>query len=314
MRVNLNARAWRLCQQLDALATELRINRCGEEGTNCWDFGVEVEGGLEAGLLLARICLADLARVRLVPAAGLPGSGFSIQVTTDHPIVACMSSQYAGWKVNRGDYFAMGSGPMRAAAAIEALFEQVPSESSAEAVGVLESRRFPPKDVVQDLARRCHVPLERLTLLVAPTASAAGHVQIVARSVETTIHKLLDLGFALDRIVSGAGVAPLPPTAADDLIVIGRTNDAILYGADVTLWVRGDDASLEDVVERIPSASSRDYGEPFAQIFARYHHDFYQIDPHLFSPAAVCLVNLDTGRSFRAGQLNLEILASSFRT
>ena len=71
------------------------------------------------------------------------------------------------------------------------------------------------------------------------------HVQIVARSVETALHKLHELGFDLTRIESGWGVAPLPPVAADDLAGIGRTNDAILYGGEVTLWVRGDDASLD---------------------------------------------------------------------
>jgi methenyltetrahydromethanopterin cyclohydrolase len=310
--LKLNERAWRLCQQLNDVASELRVERRAIAGVNCWDFGIDAEGGLEAGLQLARVCLSDLARVALVATPGTPGTGLSVQVATDHPINACLASQYAGWRIGGDSYFAMGSGPMRAAAAVEELFRSIASESADVAVGVLETRAWPTTEVVQGLAEQCGVPVERLCLLVAPTASQAGTLQIVARSVETTIHKLMELRFDLRRIVSGAGVAPLPPVAVDDITGIGWTNDAILYGAQVTLWIRGDDESLSQVVERIPSCHSRDYGQPFAQVFARYQHDFYRIDPHLFSPAEVCLVNLDSGRTFRAGDVNRDVLAESF--
>ena len=149
--------------------------------------------------------------------------------------------------------------------------------------------------MVAYLAEACQVFPERLTLLVAPTASQAGGVQIVARSVETALHKLSEIGFDLARVESGFGVAPLPPVAADDLAAIGRTNDAILYGGEVTLWVRGDDGELETLGPRVPSDSSPDHGQPFRAIFERYERDFYRVDPHLFSPAAVTFVNLDTG-------------------
>ena len=37
-----------------------------------------------------------------------------VQVVTDHPVQSCLASQYAGWAISEGKYFAMGSGPMRA--------------------------------------------------------------------------------------------------------------------------------------------------------------------------------------------------------
>ena len=202
---------------------------------------------------------------------------------------------------------------MRAAAAKELLFETIGfMERPRRAVGILESRKLPPDEVSHELARQCGVAAEDLTLLVAPTASLAGGVQIVGRSVETAMHKLLELGFDLRRIVRGAGMAPLPPVAADDLAAIGRTNDAILYGADVTLAVRGDDASLETIGPQVPSCASPDFGQPFSEIFRRYDHDFYRIDPHLFSPAVVTLENLDSGNRFRYGQLRPEVVRESF--
>jgi methenyltetrahydromethanopterin cyclohydrolase len=104
----------------------------------------------------------------------------------------------------------------------------------------------------------------------------------------------------------------MSPVAGDDLAAIGRTNDAILYGARVVLWVTGDDDSLREVGPRVPSTSSRDHGEPFAAIFKRYNHDFYAVDPHLFSPAEVVFHNVETGRVHAFGDLAEGVLVRSF--
>jgi methenyltetrahydromethanopterin cyclohydrolase len=314
----LNARAWRLCEQLPGLAPLLRIQPITTAcGATIWDFGNKAPGGLIAGQWLARVCLADLAQVELVPDvpaadSSASATGMLVHVYTDHPLHACMHSQYAGWKLSQDAFFAMGSGPMRAAAANEAIFQGVGREPADCAVGVLETSDVPPDDLVRKVAEKCQVAPERLCLLLARTASQAGSLQVVARSVETALHKLMELQFDLNRVVSASGTAPLPPVARKDLEGIGRTNDAVLYGGSVTLWVRGDDASIEAVVGKVPSCSSSDFGQPFGQIFARYEYDFYRIDPHLFSPAEVRIINLDTGHTFHAGQVRRDILATSW--
>ncbi|HXT59248.1 MAG TPA: methenyltetrahydromethanopterin cyclohydrolase [Pirellulales bacterium] len=311
--MNLNDRAAALCRTLIDRAATVRAEVHELAGATLIDLGVKAPGGLEAGLALAEICLAGLGRVSLVSADPAVWRGPAVAVQTDQPVLACLASQYAGWQIVQGKYFAMGSGPMRAAAGKEALFEQILArEPAACAVGVLETAKLPSEDVVDYIAAQCGVAASSLTLLAARTASQAGTVQVVARSVETALHKLHELGFDLARIESGWGIAPLPPVAADDMTGIGRTNDAVLYGGEVTLWVRGDDASLEAIGPRVPSSASPDYGEPFANIFARYGHDFYKIDPHLFSPATVTFMNLDTGRTLRFGRTLPEVIARSF--
>ena len=81
----------------------------------------------------------------------------------------------------------------------------------------------------------------------------------------------------------------------------------------MTLTVRGDDASLEEIGPRVPSNASPDYGRPFAEIFARYDHDFYRIDPQLFSPAVVTIHNRRDGRSIQlTAQILRRTLAESF--
>ena len=309
----LNARAAKHFNTVVEAAEDLRVEVRTVGGATVVDCGIEVDGGLEAGRLLAEICLANLGKVTIGPATEAVGPWPTVSIATDHPLAACLASQYAGWKLAKGKFFAMGSGPMRAVAAKEELFGHLGCrEQAGTVVGVLETRKFPPEEIVNEIASSCGVPTSGVKLLVAPTASLAGGLQIVARSVETALHKLHETGFDLGRIVSAVGSAPLPPVAKDDMAAIGRTNDAILYGGDVTLYVRGDDASLEAVGPKIPSNASTDYGSPFAGIFKRYDYDFYKIDPLLFSPAVVTLVNLDTGRSFRYGAINREVLKQSF--
>jgi methenyltetrahydromethanopterin cyclohydrolase len=314
MTMSLNHRATSVVETLLSQAEELKVAVHPIEGGGRFvDCGIQARGGLLAGLELARVCLSDLARVSIVPGE-LGGSTIpGIQVVTDHPIRACLASQYAGWAIQDGKYFAMGSGPMRAAAGSEAIYDTIGFRESADAiVGVLETRKPPPPAIVAKIAVACRVEPAAVTLLAAPTASLAGGLQVVARSVETALHKLAELKFDLTRIVSAHGTAPLPPVADNDLAAIGWTNDSILYGARVLLYVTGDDPSLESIGPQVPSSASHDYGEPFAAIFARYHNDFYKVDPHLFSPAKVSFQNLDSGKVHSFGRLNPDVLVRSF--
>lgn len=314
--MQLNQKALDVCQEMvdaaDALGIATRKLNCGALLIDC---GIEVAGGLEAGRMLATACMSKLATIQFVPGNANLWSGAAVQVYTDQPVAACMASQYAGWEVKGNDFFAMGSGPMRAAANKEEIFEHIGYiETASTAVGILETRQFPPEEVAKQLADACGVLPRDVILLLAPTASQAGNVQVVARSVETTLHKLHELGFDLERIASGYGTAPLPPIAKNDLAGIGRTNDAILYGGEVTLWMRGDDESLAEIGPKVPSNSSADHGRPFAEIFAHYDHDFYKIDKNLFSPAVVTFMNIETGKTQRFGDTAPDVLQASFNS
>jgi methenyltetrahydromethanopterin cyclohydrolase len=310
---NLNQRAHELCNAMAADAESLGIVvarlTCG---TRLIDCGVSAPGSLEAGRRLAQVCLSGLGDVFIATGRDTAGS-MEVSVATKEPVAACMASQYAGWEVKGEKFFAMGSGPMRSAACREEIFQHIGNcEQPDVCVGVLETRKAPPDDVCRSLADKCRIAPDRLTLLIAPTSSIAGTVQIVARSVETALHKLHVLGFDLSRVISGFGKAPLPPVAEDDLAAIGRTNDAILYGGHVMLSVRGDDEALREIGPRVPSNSSPDYGRPFGAIFASYNNDFYRIDPMLFSPGSVVFVNVDTGQRHEFGRLAPDVLAESF--
>jgi methenyltetrahydromethanopterin cyclohydrolase len=93
---------------------------------------------------------------------------------------------------------------------------------------------------------------------------------------------------------------------------MGRTNDAIVFGGQVQLYVRGDDEAAKRLAEQLPSSSSQDYGRPFAQVFKAYEYDFFKVDPMLFSPAKIVITALDSGRSFHAGEIDAKLLYDSF--
>jgi methenyltetrahydromethanopterin cyclohydrolase len=311
--MTLNEQAARLADAMAADGEGLRLAVHAIAGARVLDCGIHALGGLRAGMAMARVCLADLGEVSLVPGT-LPGLvGPQVQVSSDQPVLACLASQYAGWRVKAGKFFGMGSGPMRAGYGKEALFDHIPGrEKPPVAVGVLETGQLPSEETIAYLTERLTLPADRLTLLCAPAASLAGTVQVVARALETALHKLHELKFDLGQVVSGYGVAPLPPVARDDLQALGRPNDAILYGGQVALWVRADDAQLADQGPQVPSSASADHGAPFAELFERYHRDFYKIDPMLFSPAVISFHNLASGRCHTFGRLEPDVLRRSF--
>jgi len=224
-----------------------------------------------------------------------------------------MASQYAGWAIQVGKYFAMGSGPLRAHARVEQeLFAKLRYAERAErGVLVLETRAAPTDAVAAWVGQKAGLAPSQLTFVVAPTASLAGGVQIAARMLETGLHKMDTLGFDVTKVVSGMGTAPLPPVAKNDLRAIGRTNDCILYGGQARYTVNADDAELSALVPKIPAAASKDYGTPFYEIFKRYDGDFYKIDPLLFSPAEVWLTSVGSGKTYHAGHVNPDVLRAS---
>jgi methenyltetrahydromethanopterin cyclohydrolase len=312
--LTLNERALRLADYAASNAAPLRIQTSTTSaGARIIDCGVKTPGGLQAGLALARVCLAGQAEIALAPGEVAGVACPSVVVNSDNPILACMASQYAGWQIQVGKFFAMGSGPMRAVYGKEDLFEQIPGKEEAPvAVGCLETGKLPDDAVVGYLSEALRLPASKITLLAAPAPSQAGTLQVVARSLETALHKLHELGFDLNQVVSGFGSAPLPPVARDLVKAIGRTNDAILYGGRVTIWVNAEDDQIAEIGPKVPASASPDYGATFAEIFERAGHDFYKIDPMLFSPAEIVLCNLKSGRAFAFGRTRGEVLYQSF--
>ncbi|MFZ0088745.1 MAG: methenyltetrahydromethanopterin cyclohydrolase [Solirubrobacteraceae bacterium] len=314
MSLSMNERAADLVDALvadgDALAIEVQTLDSGARLVDC---GAHTAGGLQAGLGFAAACMGGLGRIDPLGVAVGERTWPGVGVAVDHPAAACLAAQYAGWKLEHGDFFALASGPGRALARAEDLFDELAWREQAErAVLCLETRQAPPAEIVDKVAERCDLPPSAVTFLIAPTASVCGSVQIAARVVETALHKLHELSVDPARVRNGWGCCPIAPVAADDPAAIGRTNDAMLYGGTVHLWIEGGDDEVADLAQRLPSAASDAYGSPFGELLAAADGNFYDIDPMLFSPAAVTLTSTESGRAHHGGGLAPKVLERSF--
>ncbi|AJD45594.1 methenyltetrahydromethanopterin cyclohydrolase (plasmid) [Rhizobium gallicum bv. gallicum R602sp] len=311
---HLNRNAQRIIDQI--IADDERFGVAygrGSLGEHLIDAGAASPGGLEVGLRMAEICMGGLGTVSLALDRHNRKWPLSVTVHSSQPVLACLGSQYAGWRLSHEKYFAMGSGPARLLARVEPLFEEITySETDAStSVLLLETSKAPPPAVVEKVSKATGLGPDALTFIYAPTQSLAGSVQIIGRSLEVALHKAHSLKFPLDAIVDGTGCAPVPAPHPDFLQAMGRTNDAIIYGGLVQLFVLGSAADARALAEELPSCRSRDYGQPFAEIFEKFNGDFYAIDPHLFSPAEVIVTAVETGDTFRAGEWNRDMLEQS---
>ena len=277
------------------------------------DAGVKTRGSVEAGLIISEICLGGLGKTSLIPYNNIEISAYAVNVFAAEPVLSCLGSQYAGWSLSSGDFFSLGSGPVRSIAQKEEIFKELNYKDRPQnTVVVLEVDKFPPEEIVKKIATDCNLEPKKISFILTPTISLSGNIQVVSRVLEVAIHKIHELKFPLEKIIHGLGFAPLPPLAKDFITGMGRTNDAIIYGGVVQLMMNGSDSELEDLSKKLPSNSSKDYGKPFKEIFKNYEMDFYKIDGSLFSPAVTIINSIDTGRTFRGGSINEKLIKESF--
>ena len=307
-----NRLAFPLVQEVIGKKELLQVEVHKQAGVTVIDCGVSVPGSWKAGVLFAEICLGGLAEVTIHWSDFDRFRWPAVEVVTDHPLQACLASQYAGWPLQNGELVAMGSGPGRAILHKGDLFKRIGCKDYSEtAVLCIESEELPAEGVLQYLLRELKCQPQNLYILVAPTSSQVGSVQIAARALETGLAKLMELGYDLNKIDSGWGICPLSPVTADPVKALGRSNDAILYGSTVLYNLRDEDEVIAPLVQKVPFCCSADYERTFEEIYQE-NGGFYKIDPLVFSPAEVCLCNLNSGRSFRAGTLRPDCLRHSF--
>jgi methenyltetrahydromethanopterin cyclohydrolase len=143
-----------------------------------------------------------------------------VNVHAKTPVLSCLGSQYAGWSLSHKSedvkFFALGSGPGRALAAREELFKEFGYQDKADStVIVLEVDSMPPVEIADKVADNCGIKPENLTLILTPTTSLAGVMQIAIRVLEVAMHKAHTLHFPMDKIVDGFGTTPVAPPGGD---------------------------------------------------------------------------------------------------
>ena len=322
--ISLNSSALNLvsifCREAERYAVSVEKTK---SGATLIDAGIESAGGFLAGEMITEICLGGYGEAKVLPIqygdVVLP----SVYVQTDHPALSTLASQFAGWQIKANGFSAIGSGPARALALKpKKLYEKLRYKDESDfAVLVLETDKKPPEDAIRQIAESCSVSTEKLFLIVFSTSSLAGSTQVSGRIVETGLHKLERLGLDPLAAKHAWGYAPIIPLHPRSGEAMGRTNDAILYGGTANYIVsHDDDKKLENIVKQAPSTASKMMQEArelaqknprFLEIFKEAGFDFYKIDPNIFAPAIVSINNLKTGKTFRAGNLDIPVMKES---
>ncbi|GGM44908.1 methenyltetrahydromethanopterin cyclohydrolase [Haloarcula argentinensis] len=306
---SLNRMATELVDEAIDFADELTIDVHALEGDAAvLDFGVEVPGAVEAGMLLAEIQTAGLATVQstMDTISGAPLN--HVELSTDHPALALLCSQKGGWELAADGFEALGSGPARALVAEEEAFERIGYREDADfAVLALETDELPDEAVASQVAERTGVPETGVFLPSFATASVTGSVVAAARAAELAVFRLAELGFDPVSVLSASGRAPVAPVAGDEATAMARTTDALAYGSEVHLTV---DESF-DRFDEVPSIAAREYGEPLEGVFEDVDWDFAELPVELFGPAAVT-IDVVGGDTHVVGGTNENVLAESF--
>ncbi|MFA1612289.1 methenyltetrahydromethanopterin cyclohydrolase [Halobellus rubicundus] len=308
---SINRMAIELIDEAIDFADELRVEPYElDSGATVLDFGVDSEGGIEAGMLLAEIQTAGLstAQTRMDDVAGAPVPHVELQ--TDHPALSLLCSQKAGWELAFEDppFDGLGSGPARALVAEEEEFHALEYFDEFDlTVLSVESIDLPDDRVAEHVAEKAEVEPSGVFLPAYATGSTVGSVTAAARAAELALFRLFELGYDLRDVHSAFGSAPVAPVSYDESVAMARTNDAVAYGGEVHLTVARD----FDGFGQVPSSAGEEYGAPFAEIFEQADWDFYEVPETVFAPAKVTIDVVD-GPTYVRGETDEELLAESF--
>ena len=277
-------------------------------GATVLDFGVDFDGGIEAGLLLAEVQTGGLATVSTRMGAVGDSPFPHVELETDHPDLALLCAQKAGWELSVDGFEGLGSGPARALVAAEDVYESVEYVDAFDLTALaVESDTLPGAAVAAHVADRTGTEETGVHLLAFSTASVAGSVTVAARAAELAVYRLSELGYDPRDVVAASGSAPVAPVAGDERTAMARTNDALAYGGQVHLVVREDAAVFDEVV----STASDEYGRPFREVFEAADWDFASVPREAFAPAQLT-VDVVGGPTHAHGAVADGIVAESF--
>lgn len=279
-----------------------------ECGATVIDFGVDVDAGIEAGLLLAEIQTAGLSTVqtRMDRIAGAPTP--YVELSSDHPGLSLLCSQKAGWELDESGFNGLGSGPARALVGEESEFQQVGYYDEFDlTVLAIEAIELPDDRIAEHVASLAGVEPSGVFLPTYALGSVVGSVTAAARAAELAVFRLTELGYDPRDVITASGSAPIAPVSYDESVAMGRTNAAIGYGGEVHLQVESD----FDHFDAVPSSAREDHGTPFETIFEAADWDFYEVDESVFAPAVVS-VDVQDGPTSVHGEIDEELLAESF--
>jgi len=299
----------------EAIGCEAKKLECG---ATVVDMGINCKGSWKAAVLFTRATMGDLGMVSLGEFKLNEEFTFSsVEMFIDQPMIACVGAEMADWRLGDGEYATIASGPARAQAVVDTdhYIHCTPYRDGCRdaAVVCLQDVRYPSEELAMEIANACHVAPENTYILVSNSTCIAASMQVSARMLEQTCHKMFEKHFDPGQMVLMRGSAPIAPVVKNEDKTFGRINDALIYGSEVQVWVDAEDDAIAEVIDKlVGKTSSPNYGELFEDIFLRAGKDFFYVDHDVHSVAKIQIHNVNTGRAFVSGEINYELLEKSF--
>ena len=283
-------------------------------GTTVIDVGLHARGGWTAGKYLTLISLGGIGEVSFEDFPIGKYNLTAVRALVDLPMESCLGSQIAAWRLEARKDAPIGAGPARSLNRDPDKYMKWITYRDQSDHGVITIQTPVPvsMETADSIARACGLKPENLYILVAASASLATAIQVSARMIEQTLHRLDEEGFDVHTVRLAEGYCVVPPLASDEVQAFGWINDAILYGGISTLHVESTDEAVSRVISRVVTSASKAYGRPFREIYEEAGRDFYNIPLDIHSPACVQINNMSSGRTFRAGAIDYDILLRSY--
>ncbi|NPV55041.1 MAG: methenyltetrahydromethanopterin cyclohydrolase [Anaerolineae bacterium] len=312
--LSINEGAYPLVQKLMAQPERLNITvTVLKNGATVIDCGQKVPGSFLAGKYYAEITAGGMTEVDFETAQVGPYTLPAARVTCSQPLLAGWVSQRHADPIPGQENQPILAGPAKTF---------LPGEESVQYAGYVESFGYAiaplqteepiTEDYANWVAKACNISPRKLYILPAPSRSLVCAIQVAARPVDQTMHRVQEEGFDIRKVLHVYGGAAIPPLAPDEATAMGRINDCLLYGTNAILYMEGEDDALEHLASQMTIHASPEYGKPFKQIFEEAGNSFHNIDIRTHSVARVQINNVLTGRTFCAGKIETELLLKSY--
>ncbi len=304
MNLEVNEKAYEL---LDTIETERKIIKVegGESSAGgeviVLDMGVtdrtkDAGNNVKFGIIAAEAAMGGLGKISI--------NGNKIYVSIpEYPSIATLSCQMAGWRLKLGTEILIGSGPAKIAARVpKETIERIGYfENPEKAALLLETNIMPNEEIAKKILEKTKA--KKVIVGAFRGDSMVGLINVLARVVEMGFYRMDYLKFDTNKAISGEGFAPIPKLNAD---IMHTSNDALIYGADVSINVNGWD---ENLTNNVSSSSSPAYGRPFKDIFTEAGGDFYKIDLGIFAPAKITINDVENNKTYVSGHVNDDIIS-----
>jgi len=317
--ISLNKQSQAILNTLiqNAESLQVKVHKLSN-GTRVVDAGVNVPGSLRAGLLISRVALGGLGEVTMTEeeydGLNLP----TVHVMVDQPALSLFCCQYPVPTIPLGAYKGIWSGPgkihLRQPKQVFNLIDY--SEPSKVAVFLVQSDQLPDSKVTSSLAKLCRVEPSQLSLVVVPTQSVAGAVQVAARVLEDPLGRAVKvLHYPLNRIKAMVGSAPLSPVYAGIWRKPGLTTDDMLfYASRITFFIEARPSDdLQNLAMNLTSAVLPRFGMSFYEMLKEVDFVFERLDSPSYASASITIYDMTSGRLYQAGRLHMDQIRKTAR-